>query len=189
MAKLQKHHGPPRAGIGSQLSPAFCNVAITLIERSWAQLHHSLADHTQIHFTHYRYVDNRFITFDDIFLNHMGIQTLTQPDFVGNSVELEPVQDMHLLGFDVDLTHRTITYIAQNATCKIRGHASGGSQRLRLSGLTSRAHLIRNGRALSQLAHLYAQKGHDLVQCIRLVRGKVKLLLSHSVHSRLTNTL
>ena len=31
-----------RAGIGSQLSPALCNVAITLIEHSWHQIHNNL---------------------------------------------------------------------------------------------------------------------------------------------------
>ena len=33
----------------------------------------------------------------------MAIQSLIHPDFYGNPVELEPVDDMHLLGFDVDL--------------------------------------------------------------------------------------
>ena len=115
-----------------------------------------------------------------LFLNHIGIQTLIHPDFFGNPVELEPVEDMHLLGFDVDLTQRTIAYIPPNATWKIRDHASAGSQRLSLSGPTSRAHLTHhytyppsaNERALDQLAHLYAQKGHDLARCLRLIRGK-----------------
>ena len=71
---------------------------------------------------------------------------------------------MHLLGFDVDLIQRTvITYIPPNAAWKIRDHASAGSQRLRLSGLNSRAHLIHKytdstseiERALAQLADLY----------------------------------
>ena len=110
------------AAIGSQLSPALCNVAITLIEGSWHQLHHSLTDHTQIYFTYYRYVDNRFITFNQDFLTHIAFQTLIRPDFFGNPVELEPVDDMHLLGFDVDLNQRTITYIPPNASWKIRDY-------------------------------------------------------------------
>ena len=39
----------------------------------------------------------------------------------GNPVKLEPVEDMHLLGFDVDLTQRAITYRPPNAPWKIRG--------------------------------------------------------------------
>ena len=168
------------AGIGSQLSPALCNVAVTLIEHSWHQLHHPLTDHTEIHFVYYRYVDNRFIAFNSIFLKHMAIQTLIHPDFYGNPVELEPVEDMHLLGFDVDLRQRTITYIPPDASWKIRDYASAGSTRLRLSGLQSRAHLIRKytfpssavERALAQLADLYVQKGHDLRSCRQALERK-----------------
>ena len=163
------------ARIGSQLSPALRNVAITLIEHLWHQLHHSLTDHTEIHFVYYRYVDNRFIAFNRTFLTHLAIHTLVHPDFYGNPVELEPVEDMHLLGFDVDLRQRTITYIPPDAPWKIRDQASAGSTRLRLSGFHSRAHLIRKytypssavERALAQLATLYVKKGHDLHSCRR----------------------
>ena len=80
----------------------------------------------------------------------------------------------------MDLTQRAITYIPPHAPWKISDHASAGSQRLRLSGLNSRAHLIRNytypasatERALAHLAHLYAQKGHDLAQCLRVISAK-----------------
>ena len=172
---------PRLSGIGSQLPPALCNAAITLIEHSWHQLHHPLTDHTEIHFVYYRYVDNRFIAFNSIFLKHLAIQTLIHPDFYGNPVELEPVEDMHLLGFDVDLRQRTISYIPPDASWKIRDNASAGSTRLRLSGLQSRAHLIRKytypssavERALAQLTDLYVQKGHDLRSCRQALRGKV----------------
>ena len=120
------------AGIGSQLSPALCNVVITLIEHSWHQLHHSLTDHTEIHLVYYRYVDNRFIAFNRTFLKHIAIQTWIHPDFYGNPVELEPVEDMRLLGFDVGLHQRTISYIPPDAPWKIRDHALAGSTRLRL---------------------------------------------------------
>ena len=171
------------ARIDSQHSPALCNVAITLIEHSWHQLHHSLTDHTEIHFVYYHYVDNRFVAFNLTFLKHIAIQTLIHPDFYGNPVELEPVDDMHLLGFDVDLHQRTITYIPPDAPWKIRDHASAGSTRLGLSGFHSRAHLIRKytypssaiERALAQLADLYVQKGHDLHSCRQALRKKLTL--------------
>lgn len=38
-------------------------------------------------------------------------QTLIHDDFFGDPVELETVEDFHLLGFNIDLTTRTITYI------------------------------------------------------------------------------
>ena len=110
------------------------------------------------------------------FLTHLAIQTLIHPDFYGNPVELEPVEDMHLLGFDVDLHQRTIAYMPPDASWKIRDHASAGSTRLRLSGFHSRAHLIRKytypssavERAIAQIADL--QKGHDLRSCRQALR-------------------
>ena len=93
------------------------------------------------------------------------------------------MEDMHLLGFDADLRQRTISYIPPDASWKIRDYASAGSTRLRLSGLQSRAHLIRKytypsaavERALAQLADLYVQKGHDLRSCHQALRGKVSV--------------
>ena len=131
----------------------------TLIEHSWHQLHRSLTDHTEI----------RIIAFNRTFLKHLAVQTLIRPDSYGNPVELEPVEDMHLPGFDVDLHQRTISYIPPDAPWKIRDRASAGSTRLQLSGLHSRAHLIRKythpssavERALAPPAGLYVQKGHD----------------------------
>ena len=78
------------AGIGSQLSPALCNVAITLIEHSWHQIHNNLLQHTSLHFTYYRYVDNRFIVHNEHFLHHPAIQALIHHNFFGDPVELEP---------------------------------------------------------------------------------------------------
>lgn len=131
----------------------------------------ALPTRLRIHFAYYRYVDTRFITFNDTFLNHIGIQALIHPDFFGNPIELEPVEDMHLLSFDVDPHQRNITYIPPTANWKIRDHASAGSQRLRLSSLVSRAHPIRNytfppsaiERALAQLAQLMPKKGTTCV--------------------------
>ena len=120
------------AGIGSQLSPALCNVAITLIEHSWHQIHNNLLQHTDLHFTYYRYVDNRFIVHNEHFLHHPAIQTLIHHNFFGDPVELEPVDDFHLLGFNIDLQQRTITYIQPLQPWKIRDATSAGSHRLAL---------------------------------------------------------
>ena len=97
------------------------------------------------------------------------------------------MEDMHLLGFDVDLHQRTIAYMPPDASWKIRDHASAGSTRLRLSGFHSRAHLIRKytyppsavERALAQLADLYVQKGHDLHSCRQALRKSPHSELLH----------
>ena len=155
------------AGIGSQLSPALCNVAITLIEHSWHQIHNNLLQHTDLHFTYYRYVDNRFIVHNEHFLHHPAIQTLIHHNFFGDPVELEPVEDFHLLGFNIDLPQRTITYMQPSQPWKIRDSTTAGSQRLALSGLQSRLHTIRKytfppssaDAAAAELVNLYVQKG------------------------------
>ena len=69
------------AGIGSHLSPALCNVAITLIEHSWQQLYNNLLHHTNFHFNYYHYVDNRSIVHKKHFLSHPAIQTLIATTF------------------------------------------------------------------------------------------------------------
>ena len=112
--------------IGSQLSPDLCNVAITLIEHAWHQLHNNLLNHTHLHFNYYRYVDNRFTTHAEHFLQHPAIQTLIHPDFFGDPVELEPVDGYR----NIDLTSRTVTYIQPSQPWKIRDATSAGSQRL-----------------------------------------------------------
>ena len=63
----------------------------------------NLLQHTALHFTYYRYVDNRFIARNEHFLSHPAIQTLIHHNFFGDPVELETVDDFHLLGFNIDL--------------------------------------------------------------------------------------
>ena len=95
-------------------------------------------------------------------------------------VELEPVDDFHLLGFNIDLQQRTITYIQPLQPWKIRDATSAGSQRLALSGLQSRPHTIHKytyppssaDAAATELVKLYVQKGHDLTACSRFLKGK-----------------
>ena len=92
-----------------------------LLSNAWHQLHNNLLNHTHLHFNYYRYVvDNRFITHNEHVLHHPAIQTLIHPDFFGDPAELEPVDDYHLLGFNIDLTSRTITYIEPSQRWKIR---------------------------------------------------------------------
>lgn len=54
-------------------------------------------------------------TFNESFLTHTAIQTLIHPDCLGNPVELETVDNSRLLGFNLDLAQRTITYIQPTA--------------------------------------------------------------------------
>ena len=169
------------------LSSPICNVAITLIEHSWRQLHSNLLQHTALHFTYYRYVDNRFIVHNEHFLSHPAIQTLIHHNFFGDPVELEPVDDFHLLGFNIDLPQRTIAYIQPTQPWKIRDHTSAGSQRLALSGLASRLHAIytytfppqQAPAAAEELIRLYVHKGHDPAARRRFLRQKSPCMEPH----------
>ena len=134
--------------------------------------------HTDLHFTYYRYVDNRFIVHNEHFLQHPAIQTLIHHNFFGDPVELEPVEDFHLLGFNIDLPQRTITYMQPSQPWKIRDSTTAGSQRLALSGLQSRLHTIRKytfppssaEAAAAELVRLYVQKGHNHHACHRFLK-------------------
>ena len=100
------------------------------------------------------------------FLSHPAIQTLIHHNFFGDPVELEPVDDFHLLGFNIDLPQRIITYIQPTQPWKIRDHTSAGGQRLALSGLASRLHAIYTytfppntaAAAAEELIRLHVQK-------------------------------
>jgi hypothetical protein len=113
-----------------------------------------------------RYVDNRFAVFDSVIAKSDPVAIYSGPDFYGHPVEPEKVGDSMLFGFKVSVAKRTVTYQCPNQQ-QIRDIASAGSIRLRLSGLKSRAHLIRKysfppsaiESSLRQLAILCVQQG------------------------------
>lgn len=154
------------AGIGSQISPTLSNLAVTLIERSWSSTYHEVLNQPHFHHLKIRYVDNRFVIVQKHHLQTPAFQVFADLDFYGSPVELELVEDNLLLGFYVDVFDRTIIYKLPDIR-QIRDNVSAGTLRLRLSGLKSRAHLIRKysypscqaQSSLHELARLYVQKG------------------------------
>ena len=154
------------AGIGSQISPSLSNLAVTIIERSWQETFAQVLEQPSLHLCSIRYVDNRFLMFSSNFNSCDALTTFCDLDFYGHPVELEKVEDNMLLGFAVDVDRRTVEY-RQPDISQIRDCVSAGSLRLRMSGLKSRAHLIRKytyptsliSSSLTQLGALYVQKG------------------------------
>ena len=121
-------------------------------------------------------VDNRFIAHTQRTLSsHPGVQTLIHQEFFGDPIELETVEDFHLLGFNINLTTRTITYIQPSQPWKIRDSTSAGSKRLALSGLASRLCTIYKytypptaaAAAAEHLINLYIAKGPAAADCRR----------------------
>ena len=123
-----------------------------------------------------RYVDDGFILFDHRFRSALPMQVLSDCFFYQAPVELETVQDGTLLGFTIDVVQRTVRYQVP-PLWEIRHLHSAGSMRLRLSGLKSRATLIRRYTFpkefvrddLNQLIQLYVQKGFSKTDCQRVL--------------------
>ena len=168
-----QHRG---AGIGSHISPSLSNLAVTLIERSWRNAYLTFVQSSQLQLLFTRYVDNRFILFDHRFRSALPMRVLSDCFFYQAPVELETVQDGTLLGFTIDVVQRTVRYQVP-PLWKIRDLHSAGSMRLRLSGLKSRATLIRRYTFpkqfvrddLNQLIQLYVQKGFSKTDCQRVL--------------------
>ena len=168
-----QHRG---AGIGSHISPSLSNLAVTLIERSWRNAYLTFVQSSQLQLLFTRYVDNRFILFDHRFRSALPMRVLSDCFFYQAPVELETVEDGTLLGFTIDVVQRTVRYQVP-PLWKIRDLHSAGSMRLRLSGLKSRATLIRGYTFpkqfvrddLNQLIQLYVQKGFSKTDCQRVL--------------------
>ena len=95
-------------------------------------------------------------------------------------MEIEPVDDDHLLGFHIDPLNRTITFQLPTHPWQIRDPQSAGSHRLRLSGLQSRHHTLRQytfpqhlkQTTSQQLVQLYMTKGHSKEHCAAALRPR-----------------
>ena len=170
------------AGIGSQLSPALCNVAITLIEHTWKTTYHTFLHQPSLHLLNTRYVDNRYIPLNEQYRSALPITTLAHPEFYEHPVEIEPVDDDHLLGFLIDPLNRTVTFLLPTHPWQIRDPQSAGSHRLRLSGLQSRHHTLQKytypqhlaPATAQQLTQLYVTKGHSKEHCAAALRPRGK---------------
>ena len=112
--------------IHSQLSPALCNVAITLIEHTWQTTYHTFLHQPSLHLLNTRYVDNRYILLNEQYRSALPITTLAHPDFYEHPVEIEPVDDDHLPGFLIDPLNRTVTFQLPTHPWQIRDLQSAG---------------------------------------------------------------
>eukprot|EP00438_Fugacium_kawagutii_P022528 Skav234760 [mRNA] locus=scaffold4095:94:1527:- [translate_table: standard] len=160
------------AGIGSQISPSLSNLAVTLVEKAWFDSFSDFLFSHSLHLHFLRYVDNRFALFNEDHFDHPALQAFRDLEFYRPPVLLEEVDPDILLGFRVNVPDRTVQYI-QPQLQQIRDVSSAGSINLRLSGLKSRAHLIRSytyppqlvKQSLETLVDLYCCKGYDRHLC------------------------
>ena len=116
------------------------------------------------------YVDDGFILFDHRFRSALPMQVLSDCFFYQAPMELETVQDGTLLGFTIDVVQRTVRYQVP-PLWKIRDLRSAGSVRLRLSGLKSRATLIRRYTFLEQFVLWRSRPTHSAVCTERVLQN------------------
>ena len=125
--------------MGSPISPVLCSLTVTIDEALWQK---SFCTVLRSYSFITRYVDNRLIIASAAARQHRAVQEFVHLDFYRPPVCLEVVGDETLLGFDVHLNTCTIEYKVPSSDSQYRSTRSAGSQRLILSGLASRLHII-----------------------------------------------
>ena len=131
------------ATIGNQLSPALCALAIAHREQIWADSFQQFL-HSQRHlFCFNRYVDNRMLLIDAGVASSPPFQFLFRDTFYTPPVLIEPVNDVHYLGFRVLHRLRQVRFIMPHAKWQVRHPLSTASRANRFSGYLSRVALIR----------------------------------------------
>ena len=157
------------AGIGSQISPTLSNLAVTLIERSWSSTYQEVL--TQPNFHHLASGTSTTVLslYRSTIFRLPCTKCLQTWTFMVVQSSWSWLPTILLLGFYVGVSERTVISKLPDFR-QIRDNVSAGTLRLRLSGLKSRAHLIRKysfpscqaQSSLHALSRLYVQKGFAL---------------------------
>ena len=166
--------------IGNQISPVLSSLPVCRAEIAWARSFE--AQRYQACFL-CRYVDNRLVLCTGQDLLTPALQAFTSLHFYGDQICLEAVEDHSWLGFTLSAPNRTFLYKLSQNHHQIRNAESAGTLRLRLSGLRSRAALIRQYTwpksqikpTLDALRELFCRAGfqeHDLPSVNTLMKPK-----------------
>ena len=86
--------------IGNQISPILSSIAVCAVELCWHQKCQTWLRTRQIFSV--RYVDNRFLMCEQTLIKSPAIRAFLNLWFYEAPVEVEPVDDCVLLGFDID---------------------------------------------------------------------------------------
>ena len=161
------------AGIGAHISPSLSNLAVTIVERTWAYTFRDAINSPSLAFMGLRYVDNRFVLFQ-AFGPQPRLQSWLTHYFTNSRSNLSQLTPRNSWGF---------LWIIEIAP-QIRDVYSAGSLRLRLSGLRSRAHSITRytfpctdvPRSIEQLL-LYISEERFFIQRLQTCTSKKLLSL------------
>ena len=155
--------------IGGPASPALAQLTVCFEEQIWSECFETTRRNLSMlsQALCIRYVDNRMIILSKQLAEDPAMQLLLSQNFYREPIQLELVDDMHFVGYNLDLTNRAVEYIMPLQQWQIRHPASAGSTSLKLSSLSSRLYLIKRGVYPHQtawptarsLANLYITKG------------------------------
>ncbi len=143
------------SSIGNQISPVLCAIAVAFEEHIWTVMFQSFLESHKTHLFLMRYVDNRFFIYPKELKTHPAMIMICDELFYKSPVILEPVGDLHILGFLVDPAARTVTYIMPPEDWQYRTAKSAGTQSLNLGGYRSRAVIIKRQTFPKSLSYQY----------------------------------
>ena len=162
--------------IGNQISPALCDLAVSVEEAMWTKSCKIMEDSRRALCWFGRYVDNRFLIFPREYLGDESFQALVSPRFYREPVVLESCDEGDLLGCSVDIVAGIIEFKLPQEASQYRPLNSAGSRRLNLGSFRSRKSLIMRQafpkkvvrKQLRELEQRYLAMGftkHDLGSC------------------------
>ncbi len=167
------------ACIGAPASPVICNITAAFEEFVWITAFNlTWASVTRFPAFFSRYVDNRACILHNSDRTRATTQ-LTSLDLYRPPVQLEEVEGCMFLGFDVDITSRTLTYDPPVHDWQFRSPNSAGAMALLLSSLGSRLTIIFRGtfpksnakKAAGLLCEQYVERGFPSKDVYKLLDG------------------
>jgi hypothetical protein len=153
--------------MGSPPSPVLCSLVALHREHIWLSSYQLNARSEALWLD--RYADNRFciLKHNAVGLDHWN-QFLDE-SFYEHPIVLETLQDTKVLGFDLNIEARTLTYAIPPQLHCYRHKMSAGSNTILLSGLRSRITLIKRltfpkqqvRPSINKLLNMYKQLGFN----------------------------
>lgn len=168
---FQQIRGSP---IGNQLSPALCDLTVSVEEAMWAASFDVAKTSWKAMCWFGRYVDNRFLVFPRGFLQSPAFQSLVSPTFYRDPVILEACDAGDLLGCMVDIEAGTVEFRIPTESWQYRPINSAGSHRLNLAGFRSRSCLIKRQAFPKSVVRRQLKELTDMYMCFGFTRNDLQ---------------
>ena len=158
------------APMGSPASPALCLMVIAVAEQCWTNTHITSGLRSVDDTLLLRYVDNRLVIATPRWLSTPAANILCDEHFYGGDIFLETEAALDFLGFRLNLTSSTISFIPSHEKHNMLSVKSAAPMIHKESGYYSRRTLIsrvsfpefQRDQDLAMLKRLYLQHGFTL---------------------------